>query len=87
MHGLLNTHIGALTMAQWDRQHFGSAGTQVQSPARHSGLKDPVLLQLQLRSKLLLRSDPWPGNSMCQGMAKKGGKIPIYLLFLSTERA
>lgn len=31
----------------------------------HSGLKDPVLLQLQLGS------DPWPGRSTDHGAAKK----------------
>ena len=38
---------------------------QVRSLAWHSGLKDLALLQL------LFRSDPWPGNSMCLGVAKK----------------
>ena len=28
-------------MAQWDRQHLGSAGTQVQCLARYSGLRIP----------------------------------------------
>ena len=26
-------------MAQWDLQHLGSTGTQVQSPAWHSGVR------------------------------------------------
>ena len=37
-------------------------------------LKDPALLQLQHRSQLRLRSDPWPRNSVCLGVAKKEEK-------------
>ena len=33
-------------------------------------IKDPEVLQLQLRLKLQLGSDPWPGNSICRGAAK-----------------
>ena len=33
-----NIDPGVPSMAQWDRQHLGSAGTQVWSPAQHSGL-------------------------------------------------
>jgi len=51
-------------VVQWDRQHLGSAGTQIHSPARHSGLG------IQLRSRLQLRSNPWPGSSVCCSMAK-----------------
>ena len=36
--------------------------TQVQSMARHSGLKDLVLPQLWCGSQLRLRFDPWLGN-------------------------
>jgi len=43
------TTLGVPTVAQWDQQHLCSAGTHVQSLAQHSGLKDLVLLQLQLR--------------------------------------
>ena len=52
-------------MAQQDQQHLGSAGMQVQSLA---------LPQLWHRSQLRLRSDHWPGNSICHGAAKKGKK-------------
>ena len=31
-------------------------------------------LVLPPRLKLQLRSDPWPGNSICPGVAKKEGK-------------
>ena len=32
----------------------------VRSPARHSGLKDPALLQLWCRLQLWFRFSPWP---------------------------
>ena len=34
----------------------------VQSPVHQSGLKDSALLQLQHKSQLKLRFDPWLGN-------------------------
>ena len=34
-------------------------------------IKYPALLQLWLGLQLRLRSDPWPGNPMCQGAAQK----------------
>ena len=34
-------------------------------------VKDPVLLQLWLRSQLPLRSDPWPGTPYATGQPKK----------------
>ena len=37
-------------------------------------IKDPALLQLQLRSWLWLRSDPLPRSSIGHGVAKKGKK-------------
>ena len=43
-------------------------------PAWNSGLKDPVLPQLQCRSQLWLGSDPWPWNSICCKVAKKKKK-------------
>ena len=45
-------------MAQWDWQHLCSTMMQVQSPARHSGLKDLALPQQQHGSQLRLGSDP-----------------------------
>ena len=36
--------------------------------------KDLALSQLQHKSKLWLGSDPWPGKSICQGVAKKEKK-------------
>ena len=47
---------------------------QVQPLAQHSGLKDPALPQVQQRLQLCLKSDPWPGNSICIRAAKKGEK-------------
>ena len=35
---------------------------------------DPTLLQLWRRSQLRLRSDPWPRNATCPGVAKKKQK-------------
>ena len=49
-------------MDQW---HLCSTTTQVWAPAWHSGLKDLALPQQQLRS------NPWPRNSICRGVAKK----------------
>ena len=50
-------------------------------PLWHSGLKDPVSLQLWPRSQLRLRFSPWPGTSICHGCSmerkeeqKKGRK-------------
>ena len=37
-------------------------------------VKDPVLMQLWLRSQLRLGSDPWPGNTISLGAAKKKKK-------------
>ena len=56
-------------MAQCDQWRLG---TQVRSVVLW--VKDLVLLQLRLRSQLLLGSYSWPGNSICQGVAKKGKK-------------
>ena len=44
-------------------------------------VKDPELLQLQRMSQLQLRSDPWPGNSICCGAAKKEKKKRERILF------
>ena len=60
---------GVPAMAQCDQWRLG---TQVRSVVLW--VKDLVLLQLRLRSQLLLGSDSWPGNSICQGVAKKGKK-------------
>ena len=43
-------------------------------PGPAQWVRDPVLLQLQHRSQLWLGFDPWPGNSICRGTAKKRKK-------------
>lgn len=73
-------------MAQWDQWHLCSARMQVRSPALHSGLKDPATPQLWHRSQLQLRSDSWPGNSICHSAArkrkkKKKGRLDLSLQF------
>lgn len=37
-------------------------------------VKDPALLRLQHKLRLLLRSDPWPGISICHEAAKTESK-------------
>ena len=53
-------------MVQWTKNPTAvawvTADMQVQSPAQSSGLKDPVLPQLQCRSKLQLKFNPRPRN-------------------------
>ena len=43
-------------------------------PVPAQWVKDPALPQLQCRWQLWLGSDPWPGNSICCGVAKKEKK-------------
>ena len=58
---------------------FGSTGLAVSLESWHTGLirspkqwvMDLALPQLQQRSQLHLGSDPWPGNSICLGVAQK----------------
>ena len=57
----------------------GAAPTQVPSLAWHSGLKDPELPQLQRRSQLRLRSDPWPRTPYAAGKPKKKKKLEIHV--------
>ena len=70
---------GVPTVAQQDLQCLCSARTQVQSPARHSGLRHLVLLLLRQRSQRWCGSDPWPGNSICHRAGKKEKKY-VYML-------
>ena len=53
-------------MAQWVKNLIAvaqvAAEVQVRSLAQHSELKDLALLQLQYRSQLRLRFNPWPRN-------------------------
>ena len=61
-------------MVQQDWQHLCSAMTQVESLARHSELKDLVVL---LQSQLWLRSDPIPdpGTPYAVGQPKKNDEV------------
>ena len=52
----------------------------IPSPAQW--VKDPALPQLQQRSKLRIGSDPWPGNSISRGAAKKEKKMVDGILIL-----
>ena len=56
---------GAPALAKWDRWHLCSSRMQVRSIAQHSGLKDLAFLQQWLKS------NPWPGISICHRAAKK----------------
>lgn len=69
---------GVPTVVQQDGPHLGSAGTQVRIPSPAQCIKDSALPQLQLRSQLELRSDPWLRNSLSHGVAKNGEKKIIY---------
>ena len=42
-------------------------------PSQAQWVKDPALPQLWLGWQLQLRSDPWPGNSMCCRKEERGG--------------
>ena len=70
-------------MVQQDKQHLGSNGTQVRSPAQHSGLRIQPC-----RSCCLVRGfglDPWPGSSVCRRAArKKGYSLPLVLKVLES---
>ena len=49
----------------WERWDTG------RGPGPAQWVKDLALLQLRLRWRLQLSSDPWPENSVCCGEAKK----------------
>ena len=59
---------GVPTVAQQDGQHLWSARTWVRCPSLAQWIRDPALLQLL---PLQLRSNPWPGNSICHEAGKK----------------
>ena len=55
-------------MASWEPWDAGLM------PGLVEWVKDLEFLQLQLRWRLWLGCDPWPGNSICHGVAKKEKK-------------
>ena len=70
-----SSHCGAMGSAvSWEH---GDAGS-IPSPAHW--VKDPVLLQQQLRSQLRLGSDLWPGNSNCHEAAPPAPRPKLFLI-------
>ena len=61
-------------MVQQDRWHLWSAGTQVQSPAQHSGLRIWCCCSYGLGSNCGSDQIPGPRTFICQGVAKKEKK-------------
>ena len=55
-------------MAQWGPEVSWEHWDEGSIPAPAQWVKDPTL------SLLWLRSDPWPGSSICRGVAKKEKK-------------
>lgn len=51
-------------------------------PGLAQWVKELMLPQLRHRLQLWLRSDAWPGNSMCLGVAKRGEKKECMALCL-----
>ena len=61
-----SSHFGRTESAvSWEHWDSGSA------PGMAQWFKDVTPPPLQLRSQLWLGADPWPGNSIGQGAAKK----------------
>ena len=70
--------FGVPSVAQWGRQHPCRTRTQFLSPSQDSGLKDLDTASVDSQ-KLVLRSDPCPGKSMCH----RGTPTPKEMTFES----
>ena len=74
---------GVSAVARWVKNLTAAAQVKaeawVQSLAQCSRLKDPALLQLQCRSQLRLRFDPWPGNFHMPWYGHKNKKYLVWL--------
>ena len=80
-----NLGVGAPTVVEWNQQHLRRCWDLGSIPSPAQWVKDPVLLQLWLRSLLWLRSNPWPRSSICCKAAKKKKvkKRNLGIIFLS----
>ena len=58
-------------LAQWHQWCLGSAGMQVQFPARHSGLRIRLCRSCGLGYNCSWNLIHWPGSFICCGLAKK----------------
>ena len=82
------TGLWSSAVAQRDQQHLCNARTWVRSPARHSGLKDPAMLQLWFRSPLRFGSDICPRNTpYASGATKKKKKCLCLILVIIAQLA
>ena len=72
---VLREVIGVPMVAQGGLRCLGSTAGSIPVPAQW--VKDPALPHVNLRWGLWLGSDPWSGNSICRGAARKEkrGKI------------
>ena len=61
-------------MAQWDSMLSVQRQVAGLIPSPEHWVKDLVLLQLRCKWQQWLRSDIWPGSSLCYGVAKKQGE-------------
>ena len=65
---------GVSAVAQRDQQHLGSTGTQVRSPAQHSGLRICQCFSSDLGQNCSSDLITGPRNTICHGVAKKENK-------------
>ena len=83
----LKLYLELLLWDQWDptmdQWHLCNARVQVQSLAQHSGLKDPVLLQLRRRLQLWLDLIPGLGTLCAAGRQNNNNKKSTKTLYLN----